>query len=522
MKYNRDEWGMGELEVEIWPQKMKAPATEVLLHIISYIESPFDVAQLSIVNKAWRTVACDESIWRRFCLEYECMPDDTDMDSSPPSDSLDSSMEDHSPDIEPTFTSNTASMQSPSLSSTVPSNPPSQSLFATFSAHAMQYKTLLTPYANIRRHTRSLNSFIPHLASLACLRPAAKDLGPHPIFRPTHLRDLDQRPWFPDAINATEAEKSLVLLYHLFSTGQIKVLNSPGRAMEDGYGLFGSFRCYGQLYSMYMLPRSNLLKVILKSGNTREVAVVVFAESTMLEFLGLVVPVDSSLSSDLASSDTTEATNGGGHPVPLPLRLGHFIRFGTTKKFARMGPIPSDRMPYVDLGPFDTWLEGFVNEVVAGMVEAPMYKRLTATSAFPSHGRGTASEVTSGEIIHLQTAKMCYRIAMTYLDGQCPHQSVQLLRRHWLFTSKSGHVDEVSGEGVIGAFPRLSASNPHFQYCSYSMGGPIDYSPLELDDPLVSMEGDIMFVATETATLANPQYLTVKVPRVDFVLPECH
>ncbi|KAJ3217859.1 F-box protein skip16 [Dinochytrium kinnereticum] len=521
------------------------PATEVLLHITTFVDSPFDVARLSAVSKAWRIAACDASIWRRFCLEYECLPHDDDLQSAhgglAPTLSSSSSASHGSVRVHHGLTHNpqpseddgdtmppppSVTEQPNSNSSSSSSSPSPHRIFCT---HAQTYGTLLSPFSKMKRITRRLNSLLGHLPSLARFRPAAVDLGPHPIYRPEHL--MDHRTWFPDSRVAEESEKSLALLYHLFSSGQVKVINNSGaRAADVGYGIFGSFRCYGQLYSMYMLPRSHLIRVILngtfcgedededdshtpqdEGDRAREqVAVVMFAESTMLEFLGLVVPVARYTSS----------------PGPGAPKIGHVIRFGLSKNFNRMGPIPRGRIPYVDLGPFDDWIHRFVDEVAAS-VEAPSYRRIGATTVFASEGRGTASQVTDGVLLSissiflLDTAKVCYRISMTYLPGQCPYPSIQLLRRHWLFTSKSGTVDEVSGEGVIGAFPVLSQSNPHFQYCSYSMGGPVDYAPFELDDPLVSMEGDILFIDTASAHSPDPQYLSVRVPKVEFVLPDC-
>lgn len=54
-----------------------------------------------------------------------------------------------------------------------------------------------------------------------------------------------------------------------------------------------------------------------------------------------------------------------------------------------------------------------------------------------------------------------YHITITN-NGVAP---AQLLRRHWKITDANGHVEEVRGEGVIGAQPRL-APGETFDYTS--------------------------------------------------------
>jgi ApaG protein len=46
------------------------------------------------------------------------------------------------------------------------------------------------------------------------------------------------------------------------------------------------------------------------------------------------------------------------------------------------------------------------------------------------------------------------------------HERVQLLRRHWIITDATGHVEEVEGEGVIGKQPVLGPGES-FQYSSW-------------------------------------------------------
>ncbi|MFI5167546.1 MAG: Co2+/Mg2+ efflux protein ApaG [Thermoanaerobaculales bacterium] len=46
------------------------------------------------------------------------------------------------------------------------------------------------------------------------------------------------------------------------------------------------------------------------------------------------------------------------------------------------------------------------------------------------------------------------------------HETVQLLRRHWIITDGNGHVEEVEGPGVVGETPVL-APGAAFEYTSF-------------------------------------------------------
>lgn len=52
-----------------------------------------------------------------------------------------------------------------------------------------------------------------------------------------------------------------------------------------------------------------------------------------------------------------------------------------------------------------------------------------------------------------------YRIAITNLG----HEPVQLLRRHWIITDGSGHVEVVEGDGVVGEQPWIEPGST-FEY----------------------------------------------------------
>ncbi|KAJ3106393.1 hypothetical protein HDU97_006378 [Phlyctochytrium planicorne] len=533
-------------------------AQEILLHIISFLPEPFDVGRLSRVSKEWRNAATDASSWKRICQAYECWPDDNSATSSPamthqqqPSGRMESESNGEGNDLKQengssastslmteSTTTETTLASSALNTGSIPTTPskattslPASHPMHIFRIHAQTYKNLLQTYIQIRRISRRLNAILPSLPALNKLRPPSKDLSKHPIFRPD-LTNVDFRQWFPDAKHCSDQEKALAMFYHLFSTGQIN-LNSRSGVHDEGTGLFGSFRCYGQLYSMFMLPRSHLMQVLLtdggggrrgsQGGRGDDVAVVLFGESTFMEFLGLVVSVEPTQPSVAASATVSSTVKNGSSQNSLASRVGHVIRFGQRHQEDRMGPIPKRALPFVDLGPFEVWLERFVEEA-EGIARAPVYKRLGATSAFASGGPGTAAEVTNGILLSistiflLETAKVCYRISMTYLDGQCPYPSVQLLGREWTFNYLSGMEESMSGQGVIGANPILTASNPYFQYCSYTMGGQVMYLNTPLEDPLVSMEGGLWFKPTDSWDTSL--HFRVKVPKVVFVRPE--
>lgn len=80
---------------------------------------------------------------------------------------------------------------------------------------------------------------------------------------------------------------------------------------------------------------------------------------------------------------------------------------------------------------------------------------------------------------------------------------VQLLSRHWMITDGHGHVEEVSGPGVVGQQPRLD-SQQSYEYTSYC----------PLPTPTGNMRG------TYTLTTDAGEQFNVEIPVFFFRIPE--
>lgn len=64
-----------------------------------------------------------------------------------------------------------------------------------------------------------------------------------------------------------------------------------------------------------------------------------------------------------------------------------------------------------------------------------------------------------------QPATRQYVFAYTVRISNEGEQTAQLKARHWVITDNTGHVQEVSGDGVVGAQPVLRPGQ-HFEYTS--------------------------------------------------------
>lgn len=64
--------------------------------------------------------------------------------------------------------------------------------------------------------------------------------------------------------------------------------------------------------------------------------------------------------------------------------------------------------------------------------------------------------------------------------------AAQLVTRHWVITDSEGHVQEVRGEGVVGAQPRLRPGQ-HFEYTSWAV----------IATPSGTMQGSYQMVTEE-------------------------
>jgi ApaG protein len=83
-------------------------------------------------------------------------------------------------------------------------------------------------------------------------------------------------------------------------------------------------------------------------------------------------------------------------------------------------------------------------------------------------------------------ASQQYAFAYTVRIANEGPETAQLKSRHWIITDGDGKVQEVRGEGVVGAQPRLSPGQ-HFEYTSWCM----------LATPHGSMHGTYQMVTDE-------------------------
>ncbi|ADZ90292.1 Co2+/Mg2+ efflux protein ApaG [Marinomonas mediterranea] len=91
-----------------------------------------------------------------------------------------------------------------------------------------------------------------------------------------------------------------------------------------------------------------------------------------------------------------------------------------------------------------------------------------------------------------------YHITMT----NCGNQPAKLESRHWVITNGDERVQEVKGEGVVGAFPHL-APGESYQYSSGTV----------MDTVVGSMHGSYQFIADDgTRFDAGIKPFTLAVP----------
>ena len=82
-----------------------------------------------------------------------------------------------------------------------------------------------------------------------------------------------------------------------------------------------------------------------------------------------------------------------------------------------------------------------------------------------------------------------YRIRIT----NAGEEPAKLLRRHWIITDGTGHVEEVEGEGVVGETPLLMPGES-FEYTS----------ACPLPTPVGTMHGSFKFLAASGSIFDAP------------------
>ncbi|KAI9328796.1 hypothetical protein BDR26DRAFT_873563 [Obelidium mucronatum] len=324
--------------------------------------------------------------------------------------------------------------------------------------------------------------------------------------------------WTPVKSTCSETQKCLIMLYHLFARTNSRQL------LEPSIGIFGTNRCYEDVYAMHLMPLLNVKELWIPTAH----------KSRQHQHQ----PQATADTRPIISLNSGTLTN-------------HVIRFArASSDLARMGPIPKNTIPYFDLGTFESWFGDFIRRIETVLGRGNRELRLP--SIFLDEGGGTGVAVTNGIKVQvssafmLSMARVCYRITLTYLPGQCSFESVQLYSRKWAFRYLNGRIERVQGEGVIGYYPLLSESTPNFSYCSYSDGGRVmdpdsddeddeedaldrDHDPLDpyaegrslLRNPVVSCEGSFTFIP---GSIENPagggRPFEAAIPFVEFVRPQ--
>jgi uncharacterized protein affecting Mg2+/Co2+ transport len=181
---------------------------------------------------------------------------------------------------------------------------------------------------------------------------------------------------------------------------------------------------------------------------------------------------------------------------------------------------------YFSRGYFLSWFETYVSELERNVYDT--FGPDKAISMFPNEGPGTSRSVYKGiEVIassipalesNSASGVWIYRIKLRYIGGPGAPSSCQLLRRHWILTYRSGTVEHVRGDGVVGEQPILNATSDSFTYCSICTGRELatdnveggDDEMVHIHDPAVCMEGEFEFVVPSPA--APEQEITFQVP----------
>ncbi|KAJ3322315.1 hypothetical protein HDV06_003209 [Boothiomyces sp. JEL0866] len=109
--------------------------------------------------------------------------------------------------------------------------------------------------------------------------------------------------------------------------------------------------------------------------------------------------------------------------------------------------------------------KSFINKYVEDLENGRFNVEEGCISRFPNYGPTTAvGEICSGlrvscsSIPSLDSPELVYyyRISIEFFPELSKYKTCQLKKRDWLLTFKSGKQETVSGEGVIGKFPKFS------------------------------------------------------------------
>ncbi|KAJ3139375.1 F-box protein skip16 [Physocladia obscura] len=510
----------------------KALPQELLLLISGWLDYRH-VALLGAVSRGWRLAARDDRVWRRLLADYHVPEPRTGETKSDP--------------------------------------------LAVFRLHAAAVANLVAEFAFVAPRVASLaarlvafplpaspnnppvqpsnnNANNTPIASLITTMPSTSLAVPQSITYSSSDLKLDyDAPYLPAVKSSMlPEERLLIMMLHLLAAASPPSSTSSvfSPYPEHHVGLFGTNRCYDDVYAMHLVPVSDLKVLVVPApaggGSGLVKKIVRFGVAQAGEFLALVIE------GTQKKTGVRQLNYLYTHYITGTLS-GSIIRYARpSHSTARMGPIPKNHLPFFNLGSFTTWLTAFADSLASNRrrvvkVLSRHARERTLPSIFLDDGPGTGVAVTRGIRVHVATffmlamARVCYRIIISMDDcseEQGDNAVVQLKERRWAFRYLNGRVERVQGDGVIGYFPILSAAKQSFTYCSYSDGGRViddiayydgdsDEDVLNpyadgrgvLENPVVSLEGVFTFVP---GTLQEPlgEAFDVEIPFVEFVRPQ--
>ncbi|KAI8319344.1 hypothetical protein GQ54DRAFT_299405 [Martensiomyces pterosporus] len=230
-------------------------------------------------------------------------------------------------------------------------------------------------------------------------------------------------------VSDSPAMRDFLMAYHLHD-GQRRVERFLG------FGLFGSYECYGEFCSLSWLP-SRMLQVV----EMGRFSILIFAWcSVSKNYLGVVV----------------------GCPEAHADHIMHHV--------IQLQP-GSHR--FVDKGLFGMFFQTYIDDLAAGHYD--VYNGLV--SMMPNCGPNTSTSFTRG-IRTTVSALFCpdetpeyrvyrYQVTFQLVDPEeLGYPSVQLKSRSWLAHYENSQYTQSNGAGVVGEFPTISEKRPYFRYCS--------------------------------------------------------
>ena len=420
---------------------------ELLLEIFSYLESPKDLITCSGVCKTWSFVVSDPSVWLKWCMHFWIpLPNSNEKENAKEKDK-----------------------ERFSEWSQTPMDVQKQSKQA-FVQWYQDFEGFHESYARVKACAFRLTQWLRSNCASTFLTLMSGRTGQDWCECLEYFRTIAPYPFRRELAE-------FVLFYH-FIDGQ-----KPRMPHVDA-GLFGTFTCYGQYTSLFMLP-SKYCKLERISG----LKLLVFAVCPRSgKFLSVVVDIPNDESQNL---------------------LYQVIEIDKQKNLI------------FKKGTFLDWMEKYTRELEERNYDVT--EPDGAISMFPNRGPYTSLcitndvEIIASSMYQMETGSQnyiwVYRIRMRRLvDAPC-----QLIARRWVITYESGHIESVPrSEGVVGQYPELSKQSPSFSYCSICTGRTLHDNSYDL---VVSMEGELTFITGSIANPTGPQF-NVTIERFNLPKPQ--